>query len=183
MSQICRKNVWGVASTPILTDNVFQFCLFFLFIIVVVVDGRSFHDQMNEFVSKSPKWWYNGGQGHTDRDRGVLVLLDRCDDPLSPLVHEFTYQAMVNDLLPIEEEKITYETDSNSGKKEKKDVLLNDNDVLWKDIKGMHIADVIEKLSTQIREMMDSGGAALAKDSGASLSLSEMANAMKQVSE
>ena len=48
----------------------------------------------------------------------------------------------------------------------------------------MHIADVIEMLSSQIREMMsNNSGAALAKDSGASLSLSEMASAMKQFPE
>ena len=48
----------------------------------------------------------------------------------------------------------------------------------------MHIADVIEMLSSQIREMMsNNSGAALAKDGGASLSLSEMASAMKQFPE
>jgi len=147
--------------------------------------ARSFHDQMNEFVAKSPNWWYNGGQGHTDRDRGVMLLVDRCDDPLTPLVHELTYAAMVNDLLPIEGEKITYEMENNSGKKEKRDVLLNDNDALWKDIKGQHIADVIDNLSNTIRDLMsnNAGASALTENSGASLSLSEMTSALKQYPE
>ncbi|CAN0193875.1 unnamed protein product, partial [Ectocarpus sp. 13 AM-2016] len=33
--------------------------------------------------------------------RATLLLLDRADDPLSPLMHEFTYQCLVEDLLGI----------------------------------------------------------------------------------
>lgn len=33
--------------------------------------------------------------------RATLLLLDRADDPLSPLIHEFTYQCLVEDLLGI----------------------------------------------------------------------------------
>ena len=50
-------------------------------------------------------------------------------------MHEFTYEAMVNDLLDIDEEKISYESEANSGEKVKKDVLLNENDELWKEVR------------------------------------------------
>lgn len=38
----------------------------------------------------------------SDGGRATLLLLDRADDPLSPLMHEFTYQCLVEDLLDIE---------------------------------------------------------------------------------
>lgn len=43
-------------------------------------------------------------QPETDvpRPRAVLFVLDRSLDPVAPFLHEFTYQAMVNDLLPVE---------------------------------------------------------------------------------
>ena len=45
---------------------------------------------------------------HT-RPRATLIITDRTMDMVAPLVHEFTYQAMVNDLLPIEDgTKYTY---------------------------------------------------------------------------
>lgn len=37
------------------------------------------------------------------RPRGTLIVTDRSMDTVAPLLHEFTYQAMANDLLPIED--------------------------------------------------------------------------------
>ena len=43
------------------------------------------------------------------RPRGTLIITDRSMDVVAPLIHEFTYQAMCNDLLPIENgTKYTY---------------------------------------------------------------------------
>jgi len=36
------------------------------------------------------------------KGRATLVITDRTMDMIAPFVHEFTYQAMANDLLPIE---------------------------------------------------------------------------------
>lgn len=37
------------------------------------------------------------------RPRGVLFITDRSMDLFAPFLHEFTYQAMCNDLLDIED--------------------------------------------------------------------------------
>lgn len=37
----------------------------------------------------------------TTGERGQLVIIDRTHDLITPLVHEFTYQAMCTDLLDI----------------------------------------------------------------------------------
>lgn len=43
-------------------------------------------------MARSEDWWYHGQQGHTERDRATLLILDRAEDPLTPLIHEHTYQ-------------------------------------------------------------------------------------------
>jgi syntaxin-binding protein 1 len=74
-----------------------------------------FHLKMDEFVSQNPSWWYHGGpmkNQAANRDRGVLLLLDRADDALTPLLHDFNYQPMVHDLLTMEGDRITYQADA-----------------------------------------------------------------------
>lgn len=101
---------------------------------------------------------------------------------------------MVNDLLPIEDERITYDSVTAGTAKEgtgetttKMDVLLNDKDEVWVELKGKHIADVIQTLSTRIKEICNSStGSALggsAKASGKALSVNQMAKALKALPE
>jgi len=152
-----------------------------------------FHRKMTDFVGGNEKWWYHGDGNHPSRGRSTLLLFDRADDCLSPLMHDFTYQAMVNDLLPIEEDKITYKSETigtgeaAEGKETKdKDVLLNEKDQVWVELRGKHIADVIQTLSSRIREMVNSSTSKVAKNKGddaKALSLSQMASALKALPE
>eukprot|EP00584_Thalassiosira_punctigera_P003108 CAMPEP_0172539874 /NCGR_PEP_ID=MMETSP1067-20121228/10987_1 /TAXON_ID=265564 ORGANISM="Thalassiosira punctigera, Strain Tpunct2005C2" /NCGR_SAMPLE_ID=MMETSP1067 /ASSEMBLY_ACC=CAM_ASM_000444 /LENGTH=681 /DNA_ID=CAMNT_0013325625 /DNA_START=130 /DNA_END=2175 /DNA_ORIENTATION=- len=153
-----------------------------------------FQQKMNEFVGANSTWWYNGDGVHPNSERATMLIMDRKDDCLSPLIHEFTYEAMVNDLLPIDDDRITYDSVNAGTAKEgseetttKMDALLNDNDEVWVELRGKHIADVIQKLSQKIRDIVDSStGSALnnsAKGSGKALSINQMAKALKAIPE
>lgn len=151
-----------------------------------------FHLKMDEFVAQNPNWWYHGGpqkgQQTAQRERGTLLLLDRADDCLTPLMHDFTYQSMVHDLLPMDGDRITYqaETTEDPTQTEAKDVLLDERDPLWVELRGKHIAEVINTLSERIREIMNSStGSTLGKSGGkkGNMSLSQMASALKALPE
>ena len=168
-----------------------------------------FQRRMNEFVGCNSAWWYNGDGLHPNTDRATLLLLDRSVDCLSPLIHEFTYEAMVYDLLPnIDTDgRITYDNVINNKDKggggggggggtttmasTKMDALLNDNDEIWKELRGKHIADVIQILSTKIRDIVNSSsvapviGGKKGSDStgGGALSIDQMAKALKALPE
>ena len=166
-----------------------------------LVDGlaKLCHRKMSEYVGANEKWWYHGDPTHPSRGRSTLLLFDRSDDCLSPMMHEFTYQAMVHDLLDVKDgERVTYKSETISGgggddegdaegKTADKDVLLNDNDSLWLELRGKHIAEVIEMLSGRIRGMLNSNTAAVSKKStgGAAkaMSLTQMAAALKEMPE
>jgi len=150
-----------------------------------------FHLKMDEFVSQNPSWWYHGGPQKNQaakRERGTFLLLDRADDCLTPLMHDFTYQAMVHDLLKMDGDRITYQNEKADDvtQTEAKDALLDERDAVWVDLRGKHIAAVIDNLSARIREIMNSStGSAFGggnKGSG-NMSLSEMASALKALPE
>ncbi|KAJ5489136.1 hypothetical protein N7539_004026 [Penicillium diatomitis] len=85
----------------------------------------------------------------TNRPRGVLLVVDRSMDVFAPLLHEFTYGAMVFDLLPVNDgEKLTYKTLLNQGKpnEEVKEMVIGEHDKVWVDYRHMHMKDVLEKL-------------------------------------
>lgn len=64
---------------------------------------------MNDFVRSNDEWWYHGDGLHPNMLRAILLhcwIGNRKDDCLSPLMHEFTYEAMVNDLLSIKDDMV-----------------------------------------------------------------------------
>ena len=146
--------------------------------------------KMDEFVSANPTWWYHGSGGspqkNAERERSTLLLLDRSADCLTPLMHDFTYQAMVHDLLKVKGDQITYKAESqdNPNVTEDKDVLLNEKDKVWVEMRGNHIAKVIEVLSARINEVVNSStNSAVRKSSGSNMSLSQLASALKELPE
>jgi len=151
--------------------------------------ATKFKKKMDKFVAKNPKWWYHGsgksGKQSTELERSTILLLDRASDCLTPLMHDFAYQAMVQDLLELDGDKITVsiENADNPDNYDAKDVLLNDKDKLWVELRSKHIAEVIEILSTRISETVNSGSGNALSGSGKDVSLTELASALKALPE
>ncbi|KAI9226938.1 MAG: Sec1-like protein [Piptocephalis tieghemiana] len=104
--------------------------------------------------------------------RGTLYILDRTIDITATLVHEFTYQAMANDLLPIEEggTKYVHEFSSNGGTPSSKEIILDEEDPVWVSIRHSHIAKCSGRLVEDFRQLMASNKAAVAASSSSSSS-------------
>lgn len=81
------------------------------------------------------------------RGRAVLLILDRSVDSVSPLLHEFTYQAMAYDLLPIEA------TDSYKSENGEVSGKLSEDDVDWVELRHLHISQVTEELTKRVQEL------------------------------
>ena len=89
------------------------------------------------------------------RQRSTLLITDRTLDVIAPFLHEFTYQAMANDLLPIEGgTKYTYKFQSAAGTYEDKTAVLSDADSVWTEIRHMHMREAIDKLMADFNQFM-----------------------------
>jgi len=151
-------------------------------------------DAMNNFLRINSTWWYYGDPKHNSRERCTFLLLDRNEDMISPLIHELTYQAMVYDLLEMDDDKLTYKIPEGSKEKkddeegedsDKKDVLLNDNDEVWVEFRHKHIADVMQAVSKRITDVVNTNKASKLQNSDGNkdMSVSELASALKALPE
>jgi len=120
----------------------------------------------------------------SDAERPTLLLLDRSFDPLSPLLHEFTYQAMAYDLLPVHDDRYAYHFVGNNNKQQTRDVLLNDTDELWSRNRLMHIADLGKQINVDYKKFISDHpeAAKLAKKSdGKAKELKEMIAGLQNI--
>uniref|UniRef100_A0A8C6V000 Syntaxin binding protein 3 n=1 Tax=Neogobius melanostomus TaxID=47308 RepID=A0A8C6V000_9GOBI len=92
--------------------------------------------------------------------KAQLLIVDRGFDPVSPILHELTYQAMAYDLIEINED--TYKYKANNGAE--KQALLNENDMLWVKLRHRHIAEVTEEIPKLVKEISKTVHLQLAED-------------------
>lgn len=136
--------------------------------------AQMFQMKMNEFVAKNDSFVYAP-------NRGTLLFVDRGQDTITPLIHESTFQAMIYDLLDVDEEQITYPAETNAGTV-MKTAFLNENDTLWVEFRHTHIAKVSEEIGKRMTALSASkAGSSLGK--GKSTDLQSMAAALRELPE
>ncbi|KAJ2914649.1 hypothetical protein MD484_g5748, partial [Candolleomyces efflorescens] len=108
-------------------------------------------NNLEEYKKMNPDF----GKLDSSRPRGTLIITDRAMDMLAPLVHEFTYQAMANDLLRIENgTSYTYKFQSAVGAYEDKTAILSDADTVWTEVRHMHMREAIDKLMADFNKFL-----------------------------
>ncbi|CAK7221152.1 hypothetical protein SCUCBS95973_004399 [Sporothrix curviconia] len=115
--------------------------------------ARFVQEQLDQYAR-----WNRDFPPQTSKQPGILVITDRSMDLMAPLVHEFTYQAMAHDLLPIKEgDKTTFHMVINDGETgaEEKDMELQEKDTVWVDNRHRHMKDTIDKLMGDFQKFLD----------------------------
>ncbi|MCL7042568.1 hypothetical protein MKW94_026480 [Papaver nudicaule] len=113
-----------------------------------------------------------------------LLILDRSVDPISPVIHEWTYDAMCHDLLNMDGNKYVHEVPSKTGgQPEKKDVLLKDHDPVWLELRHAHCnVYACERLDEKMKTFISKNKAAQirhgSRSTGGALRIRDMQQAV-----
>ncbi|KAI5609208.1 syntaxin-binding protein 3 [Silurus asotus] len=107
-----------------------------------------------------------------EKTQAQLIIVDRGFDPVSPILHELTYQAMAYDLIPISNDTYKYKGKDGS----EKEALLNEHDELWMKLRHMHIAEVTAQIPKLVKEI-----AANKKQPDGKISIGGLSQLMKQM--
>ncbi|KAK1370425.1 SNARE-interacting protein KEULE-like [Heracleum sosnowskyi] len=116
-----------------------------------------------------------------------LLILDRSIDQIAPIIHEWTYDAMCHDLLDMEGNKYVHEVPSKTGgAPEKKDVILEDQDPIWLELRHAHIADASERLHGKMTKFATKNKAAQIRQGsrdGEDISTRDLRNIVESLSQ
>ncbi|KAF8317774.1 Sec1-like snare protein [Cantharellus anzutake] len=108
--------------------------------------------ELDDYRSSNPEWPKPDG---TNRPRGTIIITDRTMDTIVPFIHEFTYQAMANDLLRIENGRAySYKFQTAVGKYENQTAVLSDADTVWTQVRHMHMGEAIERLRSDFNQFL-----------------------------
>ena len=89
------------------------------------------------------------------QERGTLLIVDRSYDIVAPMVHELTYQAMLQDLLPLKDNCYEQEYTDRSGKKCKRLLPIDEEDPVWCKYRHEHISRCLSGLSADMKQLIE----------------------------
>lgn len=114
--------------------------------------ARFIQDELDNYQQYHPDF-----SPPSNRPRSAMYVVDRSIDLCSPLVHEFTYQAMAHELLNIrDDEKVVYKAVTKPGDAAQKDkeMGIRENDRIWVENRHQHMKDTIEKLMGDFQKFL-----------------------------
>ncbi|CAD6261271.1 unnamed protein product [Miscanthus lutarioriparius] len=110
-----------------------------------------------------------------------LLIVDRSIDQIAPIIHEWTYDAMCHDLLCMDGNKYVQEVPSKNGSaNEEKEVLLEDHDPVWLELRHAHIADANERLHEKMTSFVSKNKAEQSSSTTAGKIAGKLNNIIKE---
>ena len=98
-----------------------------------------FQDNLESHIRQNSAYWYHGMSNIAQR--ATIIFLDRTEDCIAPLLHEFSYEALLSDLFHYDGTKLQYTSSSNAEMKQNEFLIMKYAEP-WKSIRYTHIKEV-----------------------------------------
>lgn len=124
-------------------------------------------------------------QRHSTGSRPTVLVLDRATDIATPLLHEFTYQAICQDLLEVSDSGVVQrDAVAGSGEAQRKVEILTDEDDIWRKHKHRYFGDVCGDIPDDFKKFQAASGVAnfeKVQADGRAADLKVMADVVKEL--
>lgn len=111
--------------------------------------AKEFQNELDAYARNHPDF-PDTSEG---RPRGVFLILDRSIDWIAPLLHEFTYQATVYDLLTVKNWRNYKFTETIKGKQESNEGKLSDKDPEWVSLRHVHMEKALVTIGPKLEKL------------------------------
>ena len=122
--------------------------------------------------------------------QATLIVLDRATDVVSPLIHEFSYQAMLHDLLKLDYRKpggahyTVAELEGKNGKPQHLPIDDEDKDPIWSSIRHLFIEHAKVKATSSLQTFLETDAAfKIGKKDAADIDIADMTKAVRNLPE
>ncbi|KEG07651.1 syntaxin binding protein 1 [Trypanosoma grayi] len=120
-----------------------------------------------------------GGDGG---DNPLLIILDRSFDTVAPLVHERTYQCLLEDLMPLENNMYEQTFKNRLGADSKRQFPVDEEDPYWCRYRHRFFAHCLEELPAALKKL-HSENPSLAQGMGQNANVAELGGAVRALPE
>lgn len=115
--------------------------------------AQEFQKQLDDYARSHAD--FLGTTESNKRPRSVFLITDRSMDLFAPVLHEFTFQALVYDLLEFNNWKeCSYKIQDGNGKTEVRKGQLSEKDPEWVSLRHSHVQDAITNLIEKRKKLI-----------------------------
>lgn len=172
-SELCQDAIASGLASVCTTLNEFPFIRYSTDFPLSEQVARRLNSRIENVLQEDDKFWFHGDSNNQPQDRATILFLDRRSDLASCFLHEFTYQALVFDLMHSRDSLVEFGS-------EKRKATLNESDKLWLEFRHEHVQVVVERLTSMVKELSQTSVARYQKNSD-SVSLEEMGKVIKDL--
>jgi hypothetical protein len=111
-------------------------------------------------------------------NQAKLFILDRNSDAISPFLHDLHYQSLLNDCLPVDGNKVTYDTTEDAGIVAE---LSEAGDDLWRENRHALFFQATQVVSKAFKEFLDENKTAVQVAAGGTVDVTELVDVGRNV--
>ncbi len=83
-----------------------------------------------------------------------LLICDRKEDPVTPLLNQWTYQAMVHELIGIKDNRVDLKHVENLSDEMKEVVLSGEDDTFFRKVMHLNFGDLSGEIQTLVNKFL-----------------------------